>query len=104
MLCCLECEAWRAMQLADNNSLSTVNHKSALRRHQGQFAHEHLFLFGSFFFFQQESDIKRSPKGQALAQTFQPINLRLADFVGMEIQHALTVIALNWKDLGKHCL
>ena len=53
---------------------------------------------------EQERDVERRAVGQAFAQAFQPVQLRLADFVGMEIQHALAVVAFDGKDLGEHGL
>ena len=85
MLGCLESQTRRTVQLADDNTLGTVDYKGALGGHQRNFAHEHLFLLGTFFFLQQEGDVKRCSEGQALTETLQPVDLRLLDVVGVEV-------------------
>src|SRR5436190_13944585 len=104
MLRGFEREARRTMQLAYDNALGAVNNKRALRRHKRQFAHEHFFFLRALLFFEQERDVQRSAVSQAFAQALEPIQLRLADFVGMEIKHAFPVVALNGKDLGEYRL
>src|SRR5260370_27743852 len=104
MLGGFESQARRTMQLANDHALSGIDHESALRGHQGQFAHEYLFFFCPLFFLEEERDIERSPIGQAFAKAFEPIHFRLPDLVGMEVEHALFIVALDRKDFGKNSL
>ena len=53
---------------------------------------------------EQEGDVQRRAVGQAFAQAFQPVHLGLADLVGVEIEHALPVVALDGEDLGENGL
>src|SRR5262245_28360396 len=94
-------KAWRTVQLADNHTLGAVDNKSALRRHERQFAHEHFFLLHALFLVQPESDIKRRSEGQPFAQAFQPIELGLANLVGPEIELAFAIVAFDRKDLAE---
>ena len=94
-------QARGTVQLTDDDSLSAVNHERALWRHQRQFTHEHLFLFSPFFFLQQEGDIQGRAISQAFAEAFQPVELGLADFIGVEIENTLAVIAFDGEHLGK---
>ena len=96
-----EGQARGTVQLADDHALGAIDDKSALRGHQRQFAHEHLFLFGALLFLEQEGHVERRAVGQAFAQALQPVHLGLADFVGMEIEHAFPIVALDGEDFGK---
>ena len=97
MLRGFEGNAGRAMQLADDDAFGAIDDERALRRHQRQFAHENFFFLGALFVLEQERDVERRAVGQALAQAFQPVQLRLADFVGMKIQHALCRRSFRWE-------
>src|SRR5436309_10329726 len=81
MLGSLESQPRRTVQLADDDALGAIDDKSALRSHQRQFAHEHLFLFSAFLFLEEESDVKRRAVSKAFAQAFEPVHFRLADFI-----------------------
>ncbi len=94
-------QAGRTVQLADDDALGAVDDECALRRHQRQFAHEHLFLLGALFLLEQESDVQRRAVGDAFAQAFQPVVLRLADFVAVKIQDALAIVAFDGENLGE---
>ena len=85
MLGCLESQTRRAVQLADDDTLSTIDNKGALGGHERNFAHEHFFLLGTFLFLQQEGNVKRCSEGQAFTETLQPVDLRLLDVVGVEV-------------------
>ena len=99
MLRGLKRDARRAVQLRNDDALRAIDDERALRRHQRQFAHENLFFLGALaFFLEQERDVKRRAVGQAFAQAFEPVHLRLADFVGIVIELAFAVVALD----GKH--
>ncbi len=104
MLGGFEGQARGTVQLADDHALGAIDNKGALGSHEGQFAHEHLFFFGALFLLEEESDIERRAVGQAFAQTFEPIHFRLADFVGMEIEHAFAVVTFDREDLGENGL
>ena len=60
MLGGLEGQTGRTMQLADDDAFGAIDDKGALRRHQGQFAHEHFFFLGALFFLEQEGDVERA--------------------------------------------
>ena len=94
-------QAGRAMQLADDDALGAVDDKSALRRHQRQFAHEHFFFLGALLLLEQEGDVQRRAVGDAFAQALQPVVLRLADFVAVKIQDALAIVTFDGKNLGE---
>ena len=99
MLRGFEGDTGRAMQLADHHAFGAIDDKGALGGHQGQFAHEHLFLLGGFgLLLEQEGDVERRAVGQAFAQAFQPVELGRANLVGIIVQHALAIVALD----GKH--
>ncbi len=104
MLGGLKGQPGRTVQLADNDPLGAVDDKCALRRHERQFAHENFLLFSPLLFFEQERDVEGSAVSQSLAQAFEPIHLRLADFVGVEVQDAFAIVALDGKHLGEHGL
>jgi hypothetical protein len=92
------------MQLADNDALGTVDDEGALGSHEWQLAHEDFLFFGSLLFLQQKGDIQRRSVREPLTQAFQPVDLRLPDLVGVKVQYALPVIALNRENLGKNGL
>ncbi len=105
MLGGLERDARRAVQLRNHDAFRAIDDKRALRRHQRQFAHENFFFLGALaFFLEQESDVERRAVGQALAQAFEPVNLRFADFVGIVSELAFAIVALDGKHLLKHGL
>ena len=104
MLRGLERDAGGAVQLAHDDALGAVDDKRALGRHERQFAHENSFLFAALLVFEQERHVKRRAIRQALAQAFQPIHLRLADFVGMKVQDAFPVVAFDGEDLFENRL
>ena len=104
MLGSFERQAGRAVQLADDDAFSAIDDERALRRHQGQFAHENFFFLGALFLFEEESHVKRSAVGQAFAQALEPIEFRLADFIGMEIEDAFAVITFDRENLREHGL
>ena len=92
-------DARRAVQLRDDDALRAIDDKRALRRHQREFAHENFFFLRALaFVLQQERDIQRRAIGRAFAQAFEPVHFRLADFVGLVIEHDLAIVALD----GKH--
>src|ERR1051326_4975939 len=99
MLCGFEGQPRRAMELADDDALGAINDKGALRRHQRQFAHENLFLFGSLFFLEQEGDIERGAISDAFAESLEPVILWLADFIAVIIKHTLAIITFDGEDL-----
>ena len=74
MLGGLKGQARRTVQLADDDALGAVDDKGALRRHQRQFAHEHLFFLGALLLLEQEGDVQRRAVGDAFAQAFQPVD------------------------------
>ena len=73
------------MQLADDDTLGTVDDKGALGCHERNLAHEYLFFLGALLFLQEEGDVERSSEGQALTETLQPVDLRLLDVVRVEV-------------------
>src|SRR6185369_6609038 len=85
------------MQLADNDALCAIDDKRALGSHQGQFAHEHFFFLRALLFLELESDVKWRSVGDALAETLEPVDFRIADFVAVEIEHAFSVVAFDRK-------
>src|SRR5260221_4983498 len=103
MLRGLERDARRAVQLADHDAFGAVDDERALRRHQGQFAHENLFFLAALaFFLEEERDIQRRAIGQAFAQTFEPVELRRTDLVGVVVEHAFAVVAFDGKDFAEN--
>ena len=91
----------RAVQLADDDALGAVDDECALRGHQRQFAHEHLFFLGPSFILEQERDVQRRAIGDSFAQAFQPVLFGFSDFVTVEVQHHLPVVAFYGKDFGE---
>ena len=90
------------MQLTHNHPLRTVNYKSALRRHQGQFTHEDLLFLGPACLIPQpESDVQRCAEGQALADAVEPAELGVADFKSRIFQDGLSVVAFDGENLIK---
>src|SRR5439155_15389193 len=95
MLGGFESQTRRAMQLAHDYTFSAVNYERALRSHQGQFAHEHLFFLGAFLFLEQEGHIEGRSVGQTFAEAFEPVDFGLADFIRMKVEDALPIIAFD---------
>ena len=92
------------MQLAHDHALSAVNHESPLRRHERQFAHEHLFFLRALLFLELKGHIEWRAVSDAFAQALQPILFGLADLVAHEIQPALAIVALDREDFLEHRL
>ena len=101
MVRCFEGEAGGAVQLADDDALGAVDDEGALRGHQGQFAHEDLFLLGGLFLLEEEGDMEGRAVGDAFAQAFEPVVLGFADFVVGESQDAFAIVAFDGEDLGE---
>src|SRR5688500_4869671 len=101
MLGGFESQTRRTMQLADNDAFGAVDHESALRRHERQFAHEHFFFLRAGLFLQQKSDMQWRAVSDAFPQAFQPIQLRLADFITVIIQNDFPIVTLDWEYLGE---
>ena len=104
MLGGFESQTGRTMQLADDDALGAVDDERALRGHQRQFAHEHFFFLGALLFLEQEGHVERRAIGDAFAQAFEPILLRLADFVAVVIEDALPIVTFDRENLGEHGL
>src|SRR6185503_6954795 len=100
----LESDAGGTMQLADDDAFGAIDDKSALGSHERQFAHEDLFLLGAFLFLEMEGDVKRGAEGDAFAQAFEPVDLRLANLVAVVIKDDLAVVTLDRKHLLEHRL
>ena len=91
--------AGRTVQLADDDAFGAVDDKRALRRHQRQLAHEHGFLLRSLLVLELKGDVEGRAVGDAFAQTFQPVLLRLADLITVIIQFGFAVVARDREDL-----
>ena len=92
------------MELADDHSFGSVDDKSALRRHQRDLPHKHLFFFPPLFVLQSERYVKRCAKSQTFAKALQPTYFRFADLVKKEIQLAFFIVAFDGKNLLEHGL
>src|SRR4030095_16002827 len=92
------------MQLTDHDSLGAVDYKSALRRHERDFAHVNLLLFRAFFFAQLEGDVQRRAIGLPFTLRFQSRQLRLANVVVTEVENSFLVVAFDWENLFKDSL
>src|SRR5215212_7849564 len=92
------------MQLAHNNAFRTVDHESALRSHEWEFTHEHFLFLRAGLFLKEEGDMQRSPVGDAFTQTFEPVELRLANLVAMIIENNLPIVTFDWENLSENRL
>src|SRR5437773_7711268 len=69
------------MQLTHNHTLCSINDESTLRRHQGDFAHVHLFFLGAFLFSQLERDVQRRAICLSFPLRFESGPFRLTDVI-----------------------
>src|ERR1700757_2406711 len=87
------------MQLAHNYTLCSINYESTLRRHEGDFAHVHLFFLGAFLFSQLECDMQRRAVCLSFPLRFESGQFRLADVIMTEIKNRFLVIAFDGENL-----
>ena len=92
------------MQLTHNHTLCSINDESTLRRHQGDFAHVHLFFLGTFLFSQLERDVQRRAICLSFPLRFESGQFRLADVIMTEIKHRFLVVAFDWENLLENSL
>src|SRR5687768_1516994 len=100
----LKRDARGAVQLADDDTLSAINYKGPLWRHQGEFTHEDFLFFGSLFFLEEERDVQRSAIRQSFPEALQPIDFWLTNLVAVVVQNSFSVIALDREHFGEHRL
>ena len=101
MLGGLEGQTRRTVQLADDDALGAIDHEGALGGHERDLAHEHLLLLGALLLLEEEGDVQRRAEGESFAEALEPVDLRLLDVVGVEVQDGLAVVALNREHLGE---
>src|ERR1700757_4001407 len=92
------------MQLAHNYTLCSINYESTLRRHEGDFAHVHLFFLGAFLFSQLERDMQRRAVCLSLPLCFESSQFWLAYVIMAEIEYRFLVIAFDWENLLENSL
>ena len=100
----LKSQTWRAMQLADDHSLSAIDDKTALGGNQRQFAHENLLLLGPLLIPQTKNHMERSSEGDPFPEALQPIELGLADLVVTEFENTFAIITLDRKNFIENSL
>ena len=96
--------ARRAMELRNDNALRAIDHKRAGRRHQRDFAHIHLLLLRALLFLELEGHVKRRGIRQTVAHALTQRLLGLGDFVAVEIQRYLFIVAGDRENLAEHRL
>ena len=89
------------MQLADHDTLSSVDHKGASTRHERQFAHVDTFFFGAGLVFQLKPNVEGRAISFPVALSFKIGQLGLADLVFDEIERDLFVIAGDGENLAE---
>src|SRR5438094_10254686 len=94
----------RTMQLADHYTLSAIDHESALRRHERDFAHVNLLFLYTFFLAQLERDVQWRAVCLSFALRLQRGQFRLANFVVAKIEHRLFIVALDGENLLENSL
>ena len=95
----LKADTGGAMKLGDDHALGSIDDESAADGHERDFAHIHTFLLGSGLVFEFVGDVKRCGIGLGLADGFERVELRLADFIEDEIERHLLVVAGDREDL-----
>src|ERR1017187_6342420 len=83
------------VQLADDDALRSVNHKTARGRHERNFAHVDLLFLRAVGVFETEGNVQRAAVADAFAQAIQPVGLGFADGVLDEIKRGLVVVTFN---------
>ena len=94
----LEANARRTMQLADNDTLSSVDDEAATRRHDGHIAHINQLFLDILARLQTEQNMQRGGIGFAVLQAVNQRVLRVSDLIMAEIQDVLAVMAFNRKN------
>ena len=97
----LKADTRRAMKLGNDHALGSIDDEGAADGHERDFTHVHAFLLGSGLVFEFVGDVKRCGIGLSLANGFEGVELRLADFIEHEIERHLLVVAGDREDFLK---
>src|SRR4029077_4092711 len=92
------------MQLAYDHPLRTVDDKSPLWRHQGDFTHVNLLFLGAFLFSQLECHVQRRAVGLSLPLRFESLQFRFSDIIMTEIEHRFLIVAFDRKNFLENSL
>ena len=89
------------MELGNDDALGAVDHESALRGHEREFAHVNFLFLGAAIVFVAEGHIERGAEGLALALGFQGGHLRLAEIVAYEVERGFILKAVDREKLAE---
>ena len=90
------------MQLANDNTLGTIDDECSTESHHGKLAHVDALFFSSRLISQSKGEIKRSTEGLSIAQGFESSQLGLADLILNELESELLVVTLDRKHFLKN--
>jgi hypothetical protein len=100
----LEADSGRAVELAHNNALGTIDDKSARLGHERDLAHIDLLFLRGFLVLVAEGNVKRSAVSLTLDLTLDRTDLRLLEGVAHEIKGGLLFKSKDWEELAKNGL
>ena len=92
------------MELGNDDALGAVDHESALRRHEREFAHVNFFLFRAALVLVSEGHIERRAESLPLALGFKRGHFRLAEFVADEVEGGFVLETMDREKLAEDSL
>ena len=95
-----EIDAWRAMELTDNDTLGAIDDKLSPADHLWNLAEVDLFLDG-LFLFEAKANLEREPEGQAKIPALGFLVARSAKLVADILERHAPIVAGNRKYLAQ---